>query len=324
MNSSKRKAIFECYEKGLLDSNARDRALALVSDPLEWWRGVFLLLRVLGTSLVLAGIVFFFAYNWQGLHRFLKFGFIESGVALCCLGAWYFGLNRLNGKWLLFVASVLTGVLLAVIGQTYQTGADAYHLFSLWLVLISPWVFMARFVGLWVGWLVLAHVAAISFWFQSSFSTSWNWPYLCWFLALGNACFLTLVEQKRPDYLLPLRNALWVTLLIELLIPSESFIFDEYERSSASSLCLITLIGALAGGFYYFRRISPDFSQLSIAFMIAVTFINSIATKFFFEGFEDVFAFLFSGILWAISASGTAATLMQLRKTMNPETKLES
>ena len=41
--------------------------------------------------------------------------------------------------------SLLTGALLALSGQVYQTGADTFELFAWWAVLILPWVLVSRF-----------------------------------------------------------------------------------------------------------------------------------------------------------------------------------
>ncbi len=40
-------------------------------------------------------------------------------------------------------------ILLAVYGQTYQTGADPYELFFGWAILIIGWVAISRFAPLW-------------------------------------------------------------------------------------------------------------------------------------------------------------------------------
>ena len=50
-------------------------------------------------------------------------------MAIAAVGALLVGLDRAFGQVLLIAASVLTGVLLAVIGQVYQTGADVFELF---------------------------------------------------------------------------------------------------------------------------------------------------------------------------------------------------
>ena len=47
------------------------------------------LLLGLGAALVLAGVVFFFAFNWGRITPFEKFGLIEAGIAACALGAFF-------------------------------------------------------------------------------------------------------------------------------------------------------------------------------------------------------------------------------------------
>lgn len=54
----------------------------------------------------------------------------------------------------LAAAQIVSGVLMAVIGQTYQTGADAWQLFALWTLLATPWALAARAAPHW--WIVLA------------------------------------------------------------------------------------------------------------------------------------------------------------------------
>ena len=68
----------------------------------------------------------------------MKLGSVQLAI-FGCLGAAYFqNLQQLPGKVLLLGASVLIGVFLAVFGQVYQTGADAYNLFTMWALLILP------------------------------------------------------------------------------------------------------------------------------------------------------------------------------------------
>ena len=50
-------------------------------------------------------------------------------------------------------AALLVGALLALVGQTYQTGADTFELFAVCAAAILPWVLVACFPTLWVLWL---------------------------------------------------------------------------------------------------------------------------------------------------------------------------
>jgi len=53
------------------------------------------------------------------------------------------------------------GVLFAVYGQIYQTGADTYELFLTWFASISLWVLTSRFAPLWLLYLGLATTAFV-------------------------------------------------------------------------------------------------------------------------------------------------------------------
>ena len=87
-----------------------------------------------------------------------KFALVEIVLACCLIGAWKVGLDRIGGQVLLLGASMLVGVFLAVFGQVYQTGADAYQLFVAWAALIFAWVLLGRFGALWIMWLALLNI----------------------------------------------------------------------------------------------------------------------------------------------------------------------
>jgi len=116
-------------------------------------------LLVLGASHFLAGIVFFFAYNWDDLSPFTKFGLLQVGLVISVFAAVRLKIASPAGQALLISASIFTGVLFAVIGQVYQTGADAYELFTAWSVLILPWVIASRSSAHWFLWIIICLTA---------------------------------------------------------------------------------------------------------------------------------------------------------------------
>ncbi len=141
------------------------RAAALVpretlSTP-QLLRGLDVLLVLLAVGTGLAGIIFFFAYNWADMHRFAKLGLIQA-LTLGALGAHVVLRSRasLFSQAALFAASVFVGVFFATFGQIYQTGADAWQLFAAWAALVTPWVVLSRNQPHWLLWLVLVHAAA--------------------------------------------------------------------------------------------------------------------------------------------------------------------
>lgn len=132
----------------------------------DWIRMTGHFLMLYGTLLVMAGIASFFAYNWAGLPAFAKFGLIEAGIVIAVVLAWHRGLDCLTGKSALFSAAFLVGVLLAIYGQVYQTGADPYGLFLGWAILITAWTLIGRQAGLWMLMLVLMNLSLTLFWVQ--------------------------------------------------------------------------------------------------------------------------------------------------------------
>ncbi len=157
-----RDEILEWSASGRLKPEAAPRALEIagLTPQLSDWRNfLHTMLLWTGVILVASGVIFFFAYNWQSLHRFGKFALAETLFAAAVIAAWQSGIERPAGKAALLGAALLTGALLALLGQTYQTGADAFELFAAWAVLILPWVVAARFAPLWLMWIGLLNLS---------------------------------------------------------------------------------------------------------------------------------------------------------------------
>lgn len=159
-------ARHETLARAGLDRAALDRALDLAvegPDRVTWARILDRTLLAAGAALVVAGVVCFFAYNWHALPRLGKLGLAGAGVAAATLVALPLGLDRLAGKIALSAAAVLAGVLLAVFGQVYQTGADAWQLFATWAAVALPWAIAAGFPALWAIWFAVGGVAIAAF-----------------------------------------------------------------------------------------------------------------------------------------------------------------
>jgi uncharacterized membrane protein len=54
---------------------------------------------------------------------------------------------------------LLTGALLALFGQTYQTGADIFELFFVWAALAFPFALASASAATWMAWWVVLNVA---------------------------------------------------------------------------------------------------------------------------------------------------------------------
>lgn len=124
------------------------------------WRGFLETMALwLGVALCAAAAVCFVAANWDAMGRFARLGVMEAALVAAALVAWQLGVSRPAGQAALGLATVLLGGLLAVVGQTYQTGADTWELFALWTALALPWTLAARSTAHALGWVLLLNLA---------------------------------------------------------------------------------------------------------------------------------------------------------------------
>ncbi|MEX2496438.1 MAG: DUF2157 domain-containing protein [Woeseia sp.] len=151
-----------------LDEPAYHRAveLAQLRPRPDWLHYLDRFLAAVGALLIAAGIAAFFAWNWADLHHFAKFALIEAGIVAAVLLAWRLSIDSTGGRASLFVAAFLIGVLLAVFGQVYQTGADPYGLFLAWALMILPFALVGRQPGLWLLFQLLLNLTLIMYWTQ--------------------------------------------------------------------------------------------------------------------------------------------------------------
>lgn len=157
-------ALFQLAEQGRVDADGLHRANThgpLSPSAAEWRWVLDRVLGIGGALLLAAGLIFFFAYNWDDLHRFAKLG-IAIGAFTACVGAALVLAHSNRGigyQAALLSANLSTGALLALIGQTYQTGADMWQLFAAWAALMTPLVLLARSQASWALWLVVINTA---------------------------------------------------------------------------------------------------------------------------------------------------------------------
>lgn len=159
---STRRQLIHWITQGLIAPEQVPAALETVRlrpDAPAWQRFIDYLLLAVGAISLAAGLVFFIAYNWVAIGRFAKFALVEAVIVLAVLVYLRLDIDKTTSKFALLVAAIALGVVLALFGQTYQTGADPWELFFSWALLILPWVLIARFAALWLLWLALLNLA---------------------------------------------------------------------------------------------------------------------------------------------------------------------
>ena len=163
-----RRAILRWSAEGRLPAERLDDALRIagVTPAGAQWRAfVERTLAWLAAAALAASLLFFVAANWQALGRFGKFALVEGALVAALAVTWWRGLDSLVGRAALFAAALATGVLLALVGQVYQTGADTFELFVAWAAAIAVWVAVSRQPALWLLWIAIVDVAIV-LWFR--------------------------------------------------------------------------------------------------------------------------------------------------------------
>jgi uncharacterized membrane protein len=253
-----------------LSPEALGRALEMATatpEPAAWSRFLTRALAFLGTALVLAGVVCFFAFNWDRLGRFAKFGLIELGIVGAALAGWW-RLPRLSGQIALTAAAVLVGPLLAVYGQTYQTGADPYSLFLTWALLVAPWVVAARFTALWVVEVVLLDLA-LTLWFSQVVHPPWAEEWVGGFVIVGLIHATAVVAwewqfRRRGPWLTEKWGPHEVALagFAALVVAASTFVLEPSDYAGrvnvAGAIGVGTLLAGAAAAFRYYQRGRPD------------------------------------------------------------------
>jgi uncharacterized membrane protein len=239
------------------------RKIEIIPNAKTWQKIIDNLLLLLGTILLVVGIIFFFAYNWADLNYFSKFGLLQASILILAVFASWRGLERLEAKVALLATAVLLGTLLAVYGQTYQTGADAFGLFMTWAILIIPWVLLGSFAPLWLLLLVLLNLSLILYYQQVINPSCYGICtdlYLLLFMLNGTAMLVWENAQQRNIAWLR-RHWLGVIIfsiaLIVLIIPTLYAILSNNRQNDlllmlAVSLYLTTT--ALALWYYRYQR----------------------------------------------------------------------
>jgi uncharacterized membrane protein len=197
--SATRDDVLDWMQEGRLKRDALPAALRIAGitpTRSNWMDFLDRLTLWLGVVFLAAALIFFFAYNWQDMGRYAKFGLVEVPMAACLVLCWKLGVERIAGKAVLLLIALLTGALLALVGQIYQTGADTFELFAVWALAVLPLVAVGCFSALWLFWIALLNVALALYFntFGIVFGVIFSGEKLLWTLFVFNTLALCIWE----------------------------------------------------------------------------------------------------------------------------------
>jgi len=272
---------------------------------------------VLGVSLLLASIIYFFAANWPGMARLEKTALAAGLVALFYGAA--FALSRLRamrghrwfiGHLLVTAGCVSFGVAVLLLGQIYNSHADSWHLFLIWTVPALLFALISRFAPFDILAFVLGHLTLYFYFFPTlvrfEYSDAQQAGIFGLFAAL-NALLVALAERGRIKSDAVLIMA-YLVFHFAVWMLSNSFVLGDL------GIGLNALTAAvLAGCFYYYGRIRQNRLYLTLTALAFSAFLVLKFTELAEEHASSLF-FFFGLMFVALLLSGNVLFFRYLQK----------
>ncbi|EGV42298.1 DUF2157 domain-containing protein [Bizionia argentinensis JUB59] len=280
------------------------------NDKDAWYKFLKLFFISLGVGFTTAGIIFFFAYNWADLHKFIKIGLIEALIIIIIGTILVSKFQPLIKNILLTGASVIVGVLFAVFGQIYQTGANAYDFFLGWTLFIALWVLVSNFAPLWLVFITLINTTLILYAEQ----VAQNWSNLFLFtLLFGINTILLILALAGKKFSSEIKIPKWFTNTLS--IASITFctigiclgIFDDYQADFYLLIIPASLLYGL--GIWYGLKIKSGFYLSIIPFSIII-----ITSALLLRLSDDFGMLLLICLFIIVSVTSVIANLFKLQK----------
>ena len=295
---------------------------------LSWQRYLNLLFLLLTVGFLTSGVVTLIAVNLDYFSDLAKiYGLQTLLVVTVILGLYCFiresrrqAKEKLKWKTysIFFVVSVLIGGLFALVGQTYQTGADLWQLFAVWTLCQLPFLLLFPNVASALLFATTTNVTFYLFNEQNSYN-SMGYAVLIntGFLVVSELFSKTFHDQHwriLPKVFLVLTFASLFGLTVIYDVYFHAYAWGELGRSSLSSLQIA--IPSLVA-FYIYQKYRFDFINLIIsvvAFLGAYCFWGSE----FIQAFEDGLVLGLIGFIFTVMAINW---LVKLYKREHPNNK---
>lgn len=286
---------------------------SMYANKRQWNQFLSIFLLAAGVGFTIAGIIFFFAYNWEDLPKFAKLGIIQTLLVASVLLMVFTRWNLLIKQIILTGATFLTGTLFAVFGQIYQTGADAYGLFLGWTLFTILWAVAIRFTPLWLTfigllcttlWLYAIQIVPDKLWAVTLLTSAVTW--ICALAAI-------ITEWMSIKGTFSRQNHWFVSLLSLAAIVHASYLMIAVicERDFIASIPLISTIILFSAGLWFGWKQKNLFYLSAIPFAILMILLSLFICH---SNFRDVNIFLLSGIIVITGTTLLIYTILHLKK----------
>jgi uncharacterized membrane protein len=283
----------------------------------SWMNFIRMSMLVLGVGFLTTGIIFFFAFNWFAIHKFVKLGIIEGLVVLGTIVWFIKKLPEVVRKISLTSSAILVGVLFAVFGQIYQTDAIAFDWLRNWSLAITPMVIAGGFAPLTLLWVILLNGTVGTY--LNQICNIQDEPTVLLNMAFINLIILlmpSLMEKWNRPLLTPkwFSSVIMSTILIMLTIGLVQGMLEP-TKWTFIILCLLTIST-------YTALIYKAYNDKTIIPLVMVTLSAMIvASSIILEINNDTYAALLVSIFIIAASTLASRYLIELKKAWSDVTK---
>jgi len=275
----------------------------------DGWRA-FLARAAVALAAVLlgAGVVCLVAANWPGMDKWQRFALVQAMLAALSVAAAFCGRSPRDGgrgevvrDALAAAAGLVLGALLALVGQTYQTGADAWQLFAGWAALLLAWAAAAGGALTWMLWALVFNAALWLGVHDAGFDGVLDTGRAAGgVMGLANAGLLAAWEGLAARRGIAGRGGPRLLAALMLGAPAASFVLGRLDAGAIAVLAVWLAVAAGAWAAYRRRRFDPVI--LAMAALAAIAVAARLAGQWLFDALGDGAALALAVLLVAASA----------------------
>jgi uncharacterized membrane protein len=323
---SHRNELINLIESNVVTDENLEQAVILaniIPNSSRWLTFLNQLCLWTGSIALGLSVLFFIAFNWLEFGRFAKFTLVEVSLVGAVISYLVLKKESLFAKASITVAAIFVGVLLALFGQTYQTGADPWQLFFIWACLILPWTMTARFSGLWLISIILINVAFILYIdaHNGLFFLHYVQDIILWGLFAIN--FVSLIVWQlasvKCQWLQDGFSTRFIAVTVAILITILAII-SVSEGNMLSNLAVPMWAIYMGLGYWVYRVKSVELFMLAIGCLSGIMLIATLFINLLFNGSEIISAFL----LLALIIVGLGACSAWWLNSVQKSTKVKS
>lgn len=207
--------------------------------------------NLIATTLIIASMIYLIGANWFGLSPNIRLMIpmalmsIAAIISIFILNNHKIPHQTLIANTLQTISGIMIGLSMAVIGQIYQTGADAYSLFIAWAILLLLWLYRHN-SGIYWLWIIVSQLALYLYFNQTPFGND-SIGYLL------SVQFLTAIQFIIAIYYYP-SSQLILSPIIAMIggYYAMEFIGYSYNKNLPNFLSIFLL--PVLSIFYYYRQ----------------------------------------------------------------------